>query len=273
MLALEPTRGSDGRTLVVADLHLGLGLPERKDTGIAERTAREMAEDLVRAAEVERAEAILVAGDSKHTIAGVPPPARDLVFDFFSTLLSAGVRAEVILGNHDAGLVRHLPREVVVHGASGLALHGIGVFHGHRWPSDEVLRARTLVVGHLHPGFRFAPTAEDRTGKTRCWVRARYPPIGPVRPSPAGRRRTGARRRLRARELIVLPAFNPLSGIESLNKSAPARGRSFLFRRFLGPAVEARAYLLDGTDVGPIVTPESPRGPPQEAEERVARAR
>jgi metallophosphoesterase superfamily enzyme len=233
-----------------------------------------MADELLDIAERERAAGVVVAGDSKHSIVGLVPPARGLVFDFFSTVLGAGLETEVVLGNHDAGLVRHLPREVVVHPASGLSRDGVGIFHGHRWPSEAVLASRTIVAGHLHPGFRFAPTARDLTAKARCWVRARYPRAMPAPPTRGGARRGSAPRpALGARELIVLPAFNPVSGIESLNKTAPARGRSFLFQRFLGPAAEARAYLLDGTDVGPIVTPEPGSAPPPRERARARRGR
>jgi uncharacterized protein len=154
------------------------------------------------------------------------------------------------LGNHDVGLVRHLPREVEVHPSTGIVRGEVGIFHGHRWPSNAVLRAPRLVAGHLHPGFRLAPTVEFPEGKRRCWVRVeRTPP--PARPKAARRR---VHIEPRAREVVILPAFNPMAGTESLNRERPARGRSFLYRRFLRDGV-ARAYLLDGTDVGVLRLP------------------
>jgi metallophosphoesterase superfamily enzyme len=131
-------------------------------------------------------------------------------------------------------------------------LENVGIFHGHCWPSNRVLRAPRLVVGHLHPGFRLAPSPDDAEGKRRCWVRLELPP-----PSARPRRR---RRHsvVRASELIVLPAFNPLAGVEALNRERPARGRTFLYGRFLSQGV-ARAYLLDGTDLGPLTLPRPPR--------------
>jgi uncharacterized protein len=195
---------------------------------------------ILRSTQVER---LVLAGDVKHPIVGTPKPLRPVVFDFFSRLLSEGVGVEVVLGNHDVGLVPHLPREVVVHPADGMVRDGVGVFHGHRWPSKDVLAADRLVAGHLHPGYRFAPSADSPSGKLACWVRAEFAP-----------RRRGARpRRFAAQEIIVLPAFHPLAGREALNRQKPRRGRSFLFRRFLAEGTP-RAYLLDGTDVGPIVT-------------------
>lgn len=239
--------GSDGRcTVVVADLHLGLGTPTGAGGGPPETLARAMALDLRGLLDERRAGGVLVVGDVKHPIVGTPPLLRPVVFDFFSTVLAAGYSAEVVLGNHDVGLARWLPKEVVVHPASGLVRDQVGFFHGHRWPTNRVLRAPTIVMGHLHPGIRFAPTVEAPAPKQRCWIRTELPP------PPVQHRRP--RHLLRAREVIVLPAFNPVAGTESLNRDKPARGRSFLVARFLAPG-RPRAYLLDGTDVGEILMP------------------
>lgn len=240
-------------TLVLSDLHLGIGAREHGGGVPAEALARAMAFEILEVARDRHAIGVLVVGDVKHPIVGTPRPLRPVVFDFFSTLLAAGLRTEVVLGNHDVGLVRYLPKEVVVHPASGLLRDGVGFFHGHRWPSNPILRARRVVVGHLHPGFRLAPSAETPEGKQRCWVRTELPPP----PPPSRRRRRHAP--LAAREVIVLPPFNPVAGTESLNRERPRRGRSFLVARFLARGA-SRAYLLDGTDLGPLFTrPPGPR--------------
>lgn len=242
-LVVEPTTGSVPRTVIVADVHLGLGSSPERPLGPPEASADRLATELVTIARSVRAKSVLVAGDVKHPIVGTPLGLRSVVFDFFSEILREGLDAEIVLGNHDVGIVRHLPREVVVHPSTGVVRGEVGVFHGHRWPSNTVLRAPRLVAGHLHPGFRLAPTVDDPEGKRKCWVRVeRLPPP-----------RTRARRRVhiepRAREIVILPAFNPIAGTESLNRERPTRGRSFLYQRFLSLGV-ARAYLLDGTDLG-----------------------
>jgi metallophosphoesterase superfamily enzyme len=246
-LVLEPARRTEARTLVVADVHLGLGSTAERSLGPPEGSAERLAERLLSIARSTRADAVIVAGDAKHPIVGTPPALRPVVFDFFAELLREGLTVELVLGNHDVGIVRHLPREVLVHPATGMVRGDVGIFHGHRWPSNNVLRAPRLVAGHLHPGFRLAPTADDPEGKRRCWVRVERVP-----PAAKGSRR---RRHIvpRAREVVILPAFNPIAGTEALNRERPARGRSFLYRRFLAEGV-ARAYLLDGTDLGVLTT-------------------
>ena len=247
-LTIEPTGRTGTRTLVVADVHLGLGSSPERPLGPPEGRADRLAATLVHLVRTTRADAVLVAGDAKHPIVGTPPALRPVVFDFFAELLHEGLAVELVLGNHDVGIVRHLPREVVVHPATGIVRGEVGVFHGHCWPSNRVLRAPRLVAGHLHPGFRLAPTADDPEGKRRCWVR--------LEREPPARRPSRRRRHIepRAREMVILPAFNPLTGTEALNRNRPARGRSFLYGRFLARGV-ARAYLLDGTDLGVLTPP------------------
>jgi uncharacterized protein len=252
-LLLEPNRRAGDRILLVADVHLGLGASVERPTGPFEGSGSVMATEIVTLARAADASTIVVAGDAKHPIVGTPPALRPVVFEFFGELLRGGFGVELVPGNHDVGIVRHLPKEVDVHSAGGVVREGVGIFHGHRWPTPLVLRSAQLVAGHLHPGFRFAPTAEDPQGKRRCWVRVELPETAiPKRP-------TLRRHHLRAREIVILPAFNPLAGTESLNRERPHRGRTFLYRHFLGVGTP-RAYLLDGTDLGVLpVTRERPR--------------
>ncbi len=247
VLRLESRRGTGGPTLIVADVHLGLGGNRDRPAGPPEASGPRLAERLVSVARATGSSTIVIAGDVKHPIVGTPAPLRPVVFDFFGALLAEGLTVELVPGNHDVGLVRWLPAEVLVHSPRGIVRDGVGIFHGHRWPSNAVLRSSRLVTGHLHPGFRLAPTADDPTGKRRCWVRVAID----RRPKPT--RRPARHAPLAAREIVVLPAFNPIAGTEALNREKPARGRSFLWHRFLARGTP-RAYLLDGTDLGPLAT-------------------
>lgn len=234
--------------MVVADVHLGLGATPERPEGPPEASSGRMADELLRLVRTTQSDAVLVDGDLKHPIVGTPPALRPVVFDFFARLLAEDLPVELVLGNHDGGLVPYVPREVVVHSPAGVAHDGVGFFHGHRWPSANVLGSSRLVAGHLHPGYRLAAAPDDPEGKRRCWVRVEREP-GP-RTASRGR---GADR-IRAREVVVLPAFNPIAGVEALNRERPARGRSFLYRRFLAGG-RTRAYLLDGTDLGELPSP------------------
>lgn len=249
-LRLASARRSAPVDLIVSDVHLGLGATRARPSGPPEASSARIADLVIGWARTARADRIVIAGDAKHPIVGTPPPLRPVVFAFFGRLLQEDLDVELVPGNHDVGLTRYLPREVVVHGAVGIAREGVGIFHGHRWPSPEVLRCEQLVAGHLHPGVRFAPTRRDPLAKRRCWVRVEFSATHPL---PARRRRDPP---IGARELIVLPALNPIAGTEALNRDRPTRGRTFLVKRFLARGT-VRAYLLDGTDVGLLPIPRS----------------
>ncbi len=228
--------------LAVADLHLGLGAVGVHGGGLAGPIAEAMADELLGIAAGERARGVVVVGDVKHPIVGAPPPVGRLLFGFFSRLLDDGLEVRVIPGNHDAGLARHLPREVELLPVGGLLRGPVGLFHGHAHPAPALSAARTLVVGHLHPGYRLAPGRFPGDGKQRCWIRST---------GPRGPDRLNGGPGIKAREVIVLPAFNPISGIEPLNDRRPAAGRAFLLDRYLAPG-RSRAYLLDGADLGEL---------------------
>ena len=245
-LLLGGRRSRAGRRLLIADLHLGLGEGSAREGLPSAWSAGRLADDLLALTRRTSARGVVIAGDVKHPIVGTPRALRPVLFEFFAALLGQGLDVEVVLGNHDVGLSPHLPREVDVHPAGGFVGVGVGIAPGHRWPTADVLGAEHLVLGHLHPGVRLAPSAARPTGKERCWVRLAVE-------EPRGRPGANAPR-VRNREVIVLPAFNPLAGTEALNRERPSRGRSFLYRRFLSLGLP-RAYLLDGTDVGPLVTP------------------
>jgi metallophosphoesterase superfamily enzyme len=232
----------------VADLHIGLGVSGRTGLGLAETASRQMAEEILAITHETGARGLIAVGDSKHPIIGSQAHVGRLLFEFFGSLLESGLEVRLIRGNHDVGIDRHLPREVELLPASGVRRADVGLFHGHRWPTESVLRSRRYVVGHLHPGFRLARgVTGEPAGKFRCWVRT---DLSGYAPSPRVRRH-----RLRAEELIVLPAFHPLAGIESLNQRPPAGNRSFLVHRFLAKG-RSHAYLLDGTDLGPLEFPD-----------------
>ncbi len=241
--------GSRDPTLVAADIHIGLSWTSPRGANPPQGDPLELAERLLHGLAESRGSALLIVGDVKDPIAPTPWFVRRQVREFFQRLLDEGIRVEVVPGNHDAGLSRMVPEGVVIHPMSGLLRGTVGYFHGHAWPSREILeRASVLVTGHLHPGFRLAPSeARSRTGKEPCWIRVRCPPAATP---PKGARRI-RHPPPRAREIVVLPAFNPLCAGEALNREAPHRGRRFLVRHFLSRG-EARAYLLDGTDLGPL---------------------
>ena len=212
-LLIEADPPRVGRTLVIADVHLGLGATKERPGGPPEGSGPRLAESLLSTVRAEAADHVVIAGDIKHPIVGTLPPLRPVVFEFFRLLLASGLNVEVVLGNHDVGLERHLPREVVVRPASGWRYR-----RRRRVPRPRLAFRRGPSSSHTGRGTSApgiparprAPTTRPASGAAGC--DSSWPPPPPRR----GRR--PRKHEIRSRELIVLPAFNPLAGTEALNR-------------------------------------------------------
>jgi len=203
------------RTLIVADLHLGLvSFPDRSVIGKVAEIAEKVGADRV-----------IIAGDVKHDI-GLRARERREVEELVKALESVGVdKSEIIAvkGNHDGGI------DDVIHteDSRGMRLGKIGVFHGHAMPGDDVLQAKTLVFGHAHP----AIFLKDRVGgvKERIWLEGRIEIEG------------------EEKEAIVIPAFNDLCSSTAVNLEKPV---GVLFKKW--DYRRAEVMLLDGTFLGEV---------------------
>lgn len=169
-----------GRTLVLADLHLGyenalegdgLHVPRIHTTGLMD--------ELLSSIERHSPERIVLLGDIKHDFSRGRWESRDDVRTVVSMVSECG-ECVVVAGNHDNYLqtiLSGLDVEVV----DGLEIDGHRLEHGHM-----VCAQRPLVIGHEHPSVRIF----DRIGgfiKVPCFIH------------------------LPEEKVAVLPAFSPMA--------------------------------------------------------------
>lgn len=184
--------------------------------------------------------------------------------EFFEAIQERVKNITVTVGNHDGDLEPLTPTSVTILPSSGAVIGenpSLGIFHGHAWPSPEVLSGDVLVMGHIHPVVRF----QDRIGLwtvRQVWIRAecdgeklaraylRY-----LRVKVEGDPREAFEERfgfpIGDPRLIVMPAFNDLLGGLSVNR---------IRKRMMGALLRSggvdldgsEAYLLDGTYVGTV---------------------
>lgn len=223
--------------LCVADLHLGyelelgqsgFNLPDQTGAMLKALTSIEVGDHL------------LLLGDIKHSI----PAARTIesyrVAGFLESLSERFSSVTIIAGNHDGFLERSVPEGVSFLGSEGIRISDIGFVHGHSWPSEEVMKSKVLVWGHLHPCIKTL----DRMGAAiimKCWLRGQVHPEALTKRFP----------RTKVAESIVVPSFNHmLMGVpvneENESKLSPLTRSGFVILN------EQRAYTLDGVDLGQI---------------------
>jgi len=232
------------RTLVVADLHIGLewGLQE-SGIHIPSGTA-ELANALLGCLKKSGAEELLFIGDLKHNV----PRASGQEYRELPAFISeftGRARVNVIPGNHDGGIKNVLGAEadVVIHPVSGIVMDGVGFLHGHTWPGEPLLRCGTIVCAHNHPKVRLT----DEVGHAvteRVWLRS------PLAAQPLVERYPDLRVGDVPRELIVMPAFNPRCGGMVVNEEPVLIGP--LFANGIADLERTRVYMLDGTYLGEV---------------------
>lgn len=213
-----------GDYLVIADVHLGI-TRELYEAGVrVPSQVRTMAERLRRLKKRTKSKKLVILGDLKHTIPNISYQELREVPDFLSQLDFESVI--ITKGNHDGNIERMLPDELQakVRVRKSFAIGNYVLTHGHR----TVATKKNIIVGHNHPHVKFIDALGNRYVQP-CWVRG-----------------TDG-----ARDIIMVPAFNDLSGAMIVNQPTAQRG-------FRGPLVKlmnrdtARVHLLDGTDLGRI---------------------
>lgn len=224
-----------GSALVIGDMHIGVESHLRaKGFHLTSHTS-DMFDTLLSTAD-EDVNRLVVIGDVKDSVPGSTKQEYVEIPDFFEGLFGRFDRIDVVRGNHDTLIEEFLPSRVRIQPATGMKLDGVGLAHGHVWPSKDVMGCDTLVMAHNHPTVMF----KDGVGRCTtepCWVRGTFKtssdPRFPILP----------------RLFIVIPAFNRMLGGSPVN----TRGDELL-----GPVLNsdlldldrAHLYLLDGIDLG-----------------------
>ncbi len=215
-----------GSTLAVADLHIGYE-SELRDKGfsVPSQTSR-MVEDITTLLVETGVEKLIINGDIKHNIPGGSWQEYREIPMAIDTWLKEIEEIHLLKGNHDGDVKSYLPSDVIIHDPHGVVMDGIGYFHGHARPCQDVLEADMKVFAHTHPAITLHDSLE-RNEKYPCWVKLRY-----LFEDVEG-------------QGILMPNYNDLLGGISINE-----------RGYLGPflknieILEEKVYLLDGTCLG-----------------------
>lgn len=218
-------------TLIIADLHLGIEA-ELDSEQIAESAILSAAECIDGLMQKSGAKHLIVLGDVGHRL----PKANEIEWRL-QPKINAIVRqlidkhdAKFLSGNHDGSVNARMDDELII--------GDIGFFHGHRWPSKELMNCKTIIAGHAHPVIVFRDTFGHRTW-SKVWVK--------------GRPTTAMLERYKLAsgpEMVIMPAFRDYPGggadisqgflIQSGSSKPPFEKDMFKIET---------AYLLDGTEI------------------------
>ena len=241
----EPIHGepalfaSDIRTLFIADLHIGLEHEILLAGARIPPKTREMQERLLKILKETKARILVIAGDLKHNIPVSSFREEREIPRLVDALFEAVDEIHLVPGNHDGGIQNYLPGDVKLHSNKGFTLGDYGIWHGHCWPSDEVMASRTVLMGHVHPQAVFVDGVETRSSE-RCWIRGKWDFARALK-----------RYETLGEGFIMLPAFNDLCGGSRINDMGQRKIGTVL-RHGLANLPESEMMLLDGTHLGKV---------------------
>ena len=226
------------KMLVIADLHIGIE-NELQEQGLHVSSQLPQMWYIIRNLCNEyQPKMIVLLGDIKHTIPQTPFHEKKQLRTFFQELSNL-TKVHVIPGNHDGNIQWYLPEEVILHDSDGVLFDSLGCVHGHRWPSESVMNASSLLLGHTHPTVLLQDRLKYESYES-CWVKTR------LDPEKTKEHYSTFNSQL---ELIVLPAFNPLCGGMAVNKDGLMGPLNTIINQ-----EKSEFFLLDGSYLGTLKT-------------------
>jgi putative SbcD/Mre11-related phosphoesterase len=256
------------KILLIADPHLGWEVRlQEKGIHVPSQTLKILNKLIAIICEF-KPNRLVILGDVKYTVISHEFGERRDIPDFFRKLQDTIGNVAIVRGNHDANLESLLPESIELLPATGAIIGGVGVFHGHKWPSPTLVGCKTLVMGHLHPVVVFRDPAGFKMTR-QVWMKVNVDSEGlaKILLQKAGVKLTGSvtetlRRhygvKLKTVELYIMPSFNDFLGGRPVNETKPRK--EIDKEELIGPVLrseavdvdEAELYLLDGTFLGTL---------------------
>jgi len=256
------------RTLLIADPHIGWEIElQQKGIYVPSQTGK-ILNKLIAILTEHKPDMLVILGDVKYTVVSSEFGEWRDVPEFFKKIEPYVSKIAIVRGNHDANLEPLLPENVSLLPATGVVVGDVGVFHGHKWPSPELLGCKTLVMGHLHPVVVFGdPTGCKITRPVWMHAEVDSEALAKILLRKANIKIAGSVKetlqkhfkiKLKTSELYIMPSFNDFLGGRPINELHPRKETGD--EALMGPVLRsesvhvdaAELYLLDGTYLGTL---------------------
>ena len=238
------------KALVIADLHLGIEYGLRKSGITIPSQTENLAARLEKLIKQTRAKKLIILGDIKDEFRGLSWQEMREAPEFFSELAKK-VEMHLVKGNHDGLIENILPKSerIKIYEPAGFRLGKFAFTHGQAWISKEMLKAKILLMGHMHPAVEFFSGVSRRSEAEPMRYGARLVEHVWLR-MPANKSGLGKKykSKVNLETGIILPAFNLLAGGASFNRKDFEPMGPLMKKGMLWKAAEI--FLLDGTYLG-----------------------
>ncbi|MCX6814539.1 MAG: metallophosphoesterase [Candidatus Aenigmarchaeota archaeon] len=232
-----------GKTLFVADIHVGIEYEYRQSGINMPSQTEKLLSRIESLLKQTKAASLVLIGDIKHKVPGISWQEEREVPAFLQRLAEK-TEVRVVPGNHDGGLQKFVPKGVKLYPTQGGLFGNTYASHGHTWPEPSFAKAKYFIMSHSHPQVEFKDRLGYRWGE-RIWIRAKLNKNKILKKYPKAKTLP---------ELIIMPAFNPLSGGIPVNRKIPKEEQ----KRHISPILKsakmrtAKIFMLDGTYLGEL---------------------
>jgi len=227
-----------GKTLVIADLHIGIEYEIYKSGISIPSQVKKMKKRIFDLIKKTKAKELIILGDIKHQVPLISKQEEEEIPKFLNSL-SRKVKTIIIKGNHDGDIESLVNKKIKVYSPKGFRIGDYAFCHGQAWFSQDCLKAKHLVIAHIHPAIEF--WTQGFRSVEHCWIKS---PLDIEKIEKKYKKNTNLQ------DCIIMPVFNPIIG------GMPINSREF---KPLGPILknivkwkESQIYLLDGTFLGKI---------------------
>ena len=230
------------KTLVITDLHLGLEYDLYKSGIWIPAQANIFLKKIDKMISETKAKKLVILGDLKHKVPGISIREVREVPKFLQVLADK-IETFLLMGNHDTELKTIIPPQINAKDCRGFKIKKFGFFHGHAFPSVELIECDYLFMGHVHPTVEFTDDLGFRSVQ-QVWVKAELD----------GKKieKRYKTKNMGKMNLIIVPAFNEMLGGGALNKKPRKEYLSTIMSGKYFDLKNSDAYLLDGTFLGKI---------------------
>ncbi|MDE1856217.1 MAG: hypothetical protein KGH49_03215 [Candidatus Micrarchaeota archaeon] len=219
------------RTVVIGDLHIGVELGLGTQGIHVSNASQRLASRINSLQDMCGARSLVFLGDIKESIGHPTKEEADAIRIFFRALSCKKIG--IAKGNHDANLkeiVASLGLDIEM--GKELFVGDCALLHGNALPSDDAMRKRYIITGHMHPALFVGGE------KRKVWLISR---LG---------KKSAAYKHGKETELIIAPAFNDLIVGSAIDRRTKARHP--LFKNDVFDFGTTKVFGLDGDLIGKI---------------------
>lgn len=229
------------KMLVIAELHIGLEYDLYKSGIRIPKQIKKFEEVIDYLLEITKASTIVILGDIKHKVPGISIQELKDIPIFLEFLQSKVKKIVLVKGNHDTDLEDSIPKGVKIYSSRGFKIGKYGFFHGHAWPSKNLMQCDYLFMGHIHPAIEFRDEFGHRNSE-KVWVKGKLDEKKVKEKFKLGN--TGKL------NTIFIPTFNNILGGTAVNRLSKNEQISPIIVNKFIDLDSSKIYLLDGTYLG-----------------------